>query len=131
MKITAITSFLVVSAGALSISACASAPQAPMDAFQSADIAIASAQEQHAGDFAPGELRSAQDKIVAARAAVAKDPEDKDVLNARRLADEAKADATLASARATDGRAEAVNAELQKNMDQLRQELDRGPGGKS
>lgn len=121
---------IVATLGALAVSACASIPL-PTDAFQAADTAIASAEQDKAADFAPAELGSARSKITAARAAVAQDPEEQDVVRARRLAEEATADAQLASARARDGRAEVVNAELLKNNNTLRQELQRSTGGGS
>jgi hypothetical protein len=131
MKIPAVTGFFAATLGAIAVVACASAPQIPNDAFQAADIAIANAEKEHASEYAPAELQSARVKITAARAAVANNPEEKDVIQARRLADEAHADAELASARGRDGRAEAVNAELQKNIDTLRKELQRSSGGAS
>ncbi len=132
MKITAVTNLLVTTLGALATAACASVPQPPTDSFQAADIAIANADKEQAAEFAPAELQSARDKIGAARTAAAtKDVEEKDVIQARRLADEAHADAELASARARDGRAEKVNADLQKNVDTLHQELQRSSGGAS
>ena len=121
---------LVTTFGSLAVTACASIPL-PNDAFQAADTAIASADQDKASEFAPAELSSARTKMAAARAAVANDPGEEDVVHARLLADEATADAQLASARARDSRAEVVNSELLKNNDTLRHELQRGPGGGS
>lgn len=112
----------------LAVGGCASAPLPPSDAFQAADIAITTADQEKAAEFAPVELKSAREKIVAARAAIGRDPEPRDVLRARQLADEAQADAELASARARSVRAEAVNAELRKNIETLRLELQRKSG---
>lgn len=117
-----------IALGTLALAACASVPPPPNDALQAADIAIANAEKERAAEFASAELKSAHDKIAAARELVAKDPAEKDMTRARQLADEAQADAELASARTRDGRAEAVNAELQKNIDTLRQELQRNTG---
>lgn len=124
-----------ISASALAFSllasvGCASVSRAPTDAFQAADIAIANAEKEEASEFAPTELISARNKIAAARAAVEKNPRDSEVMRARRLAEEARSDAEFASARARDGRAQAVNADLQKNNDTLREELQRTSGGK-
>ena len=130
MRRAAATGPVAAILGALAVTACASV-QLPTDAFQSADTAIASADQDRAGDFAPAELKSAREKIAAARIAVASDPDDEDVVQARRLADEATVDAQLASARARDGRAEVVNAELLKNNETLRQEMQRSSGGGS
>ena len=108
---------------------CASVSRAPTDAFQAADIAIANAEKEEPSEFAPTELIAARNKISSARAAVAKSPRESDMVRARRLAEEARSDAEFASARARDGRAQAVNADLQKNNATLREELQRTSGG--
>lgn len=107
---------------------CASTPLPPTDAFQAADIAITNADQDKAAEFAPVELKSARERIVAARAAVGRDPEPRDIERARQLANEAQADAELASARTRSARAEAVNAELRKNIETLKLELQRKSG---
>jgi len=107
---------------------CASVSRAPSDAFQAADIAITNADKEQASDFAANELISARSKIAAAKAAVERNPREADIVRARRLAEQALSDAEFASARARDGRAQAVNAELQKNNDTLREELQRTSG---
>ena len=108
---------------------CASVSRAPTDAFQAADIAIANAEKEEASEFAPNELISARNKIAAAKAVVEKSQRESDVMRARRMAEEARSDAEFASARARDGREQAVNADLQKNNDTLREELKRTSGG--
>lgn len=112
-------------AAALALSACAAAPPLPSDALQAADIAITTADADKAAEFAPVELQAARERLSSARAAIAKDPDSQAVLTARRLAIEAQSDAELASAKARQARADAVNAELQKNIDTLREELRR------
>ena len=108
---------------------CASVSRAPTDAFQAADIAISNAEKEEASEFAPTELIAARNKISAAKALVEKSQREKDVMRARRMAEEARSDAEYASARARDGREQAVNADLQKNNDTLREELKRTSGG--
>lgn len=110
------------------LSACAAAPQPPTDALQAADIAISNAENDHAADYAPLEMRTAHEKLSAARAD-SQQPDEQQVMHARPLAEEARADADLASAKAHLAKAEAVNQELQKNSNTLRQELQRGSGG--
>jgi len=107
---------------------CASVSRAPSDAFQAADIAITNADKFQASEFAPNELISARSKIAAAKAAVEKNPRESDIIRARRLAEQAQSDAEYATARARDAREQAVNAELQKNNDVLREELQRTSG---
>lgn len=131
MKAKTITGFFITTIGALALVACASVPPPPTDAFQAADTAITNADKEGAVEFAPLELKSARDKMAQARNAVANEPSEEAVMQARRWADEASADAELATARARAGRAAVVNAELQKNIDTLRQELKRSSGDAS
>ena len=122
------SALVTVLAFALFASGCAGTTRAPMDAFQAADIAIANAEKDQASDFAPNEMIGARAKIASARALVAKNPREKDLLRARQLAEAAQSDAEYASALVRDGRAQAVNAELQKNNQTLREELQRTTG---
>jgi len=131
MKAKPISGFFITTFGALALVACASVPLPPTDAFQAADTAISNADKEGAVEFAPLELKSARDKITLARSTIANEPNDQTVRQARQLADEARADAELASARARAGRAAVVNTELQKNIDTLRQELKRNSGDAS
>lgn len=118
---------LLLAGVALSLTACAATPQPPTDALQAADIAMANADSDHAADAAPLEMRTAREKLNAAHVNAQKPDEDA-MVQARRLADEARADAELASAKAHLAKAEASNQELQKSGDTLRQEIQRGPG---
>lgn len=117
----------LLAGGALALAACAAAPQPPSDAMQAAEIAITDADNDHAADAAPLEMRTAHEKLTAARANVAKGDEPS-MAQARQQADEARVDAQLASSRSRLAKAEAVNQELQKNSNTLRQETQRGSG---
>ena len=128
MKTTLHLHRIVVAGSALALAACAAAPQPPTDALQAADIAVTNAENDHAADAAPLEMRTAHEKLTAARADAQK-PDEQSVMQARQLADEARVDAELASSRARLAKAESVNQELQKNSNALRQETQRGPGG--
>jgi hypothetical protein len=128
MKIAVNLHRLLVAGAALALAACATTPQPPNDALQAADIAMASAETDHAADVAPLEMRTAHEKLAAAHAD-AQQTDDERVLQARPLADEARADAELASAKAHLAKADAVNQELQKNNNTLHQEIQRGSGG--
>ena len=128
MKISSRASPFLIAGGTLALAACAAAPQPPNDAFQAADISISNAENDHAADYAPLEMRTAHEKLSAARAD-AQQPDGPQFAQARPLADEARADADLASAKAHLAKAESVNQELQKNSNTLRQELQRGSGG--
>ena len=128
MKTANLSTPILIAAGALALAACATVPLPPNDAFQAADIAISNAENDHAADYAPLEMRTAHEKISAARAD-AMQTDEVQVAQARPLADEARVEADLASAKAHLGKAEAVNQELQKNNSTLNQEIQRGPGG--
>jgi Domain of unknown function (DUF4398) len=128
MKTPALTGTLGALVAALALSACATTAKAPTDAFQAADIAIKNADKDEAAQFAPAELASARSKMEAARDAVAGRPHDADVLRARRLADEAQADAELASALALNARAQDVNEQLREGNESLRDEAQRNSG---
>lgn len=110
----------------LFITGCASTPEPPTDALQAAQLAIESAEQARVADYAPTELRDAREDLAAARTAV----QDEDMLLARRLAEQSRANAELASAKAEEAKARAVNDEMQKGIDALKQELDRNSGGR-
>ena len=100
----------------------------PTDAFIAADTAMAIANKDEAARYAPLEMQHAQEKLAAARALAADDADKKQMAQARQLADEARADADLASAKARLVKAQAVNAALEKNNTNLRNEAQRNTG---
>ena len=104
---------------------CASTPKAPTEALQAAELAIAKAEQDRVADYASPELSEAREKLAAARVAVA----EKEMVRAARLAEQARADAELASAKTQSAKAQEVNAELDKNADILQRELQRNSGG--
>lgn len=106
------------------LSACAATPAAPAAALQAAELSIRNAERERVAEYAAPELTEARDKLAAAHAAVGRD----DMTQARRLAEQARADAELASAKAEVGKASAVNAEMQKSIDILQQEISRNTG---
>ena len=128
MKLYVVPLRVLFVGGVLALSACATTPQPPLDALQAADISVASAEKESGAEFAPLEMRTAREKLAAAHAAALKKDE-KDMSESRRLADEARADADLATSKARLGKANAVNQELQKNGKALRQETQRNTGG--
>ncbi|MDZ4348835.1 MAG: DUF4398 domain-containing protein [Xanthomonadaceae bacterium] len=106
------------------LSACAATPPAPAAALQAAEQSIRNAERERVAEYAAPELSEARAKLAAAHAAVGRD----DMTQARRLAEQARADAELASAKAEVGKASAVNAEMQKSIDILQQEISRNTG---
>lgn len=117
----------LIAGSLLALAACAAVPLPPTDALQAAEIAIANAEKDRAADYAPVEMRSAHQKLDAARAKPITD--DASLMQARQLAIEARADADLASSKARLAKAEAVNQELQKSNNTLQQEIKRSSGG--
>jgi hypothetical protein len=105
---------------ALGITGCASVPP-PTEQMALSRVAVSEAQSVGAAEHAPVELSAAQTKLSAATAAMARDEN----LKARRLAEEAEADANLAATKARTAKAKAAVAELQEGIRVLRGELDR------
>ncbi|KOO58005.1 hypothetical protein WH43_12720 [Rheinheimera sp. KL1] len=106
------------------LASCASAPVAPVSQIQAAEQAIAAAERITASDYALPELLEARADLVSARAAVQKE----DMLSARHYAELSRAGAELASARAGEGKVRAVIDDMQKNIDVLKQEMQRKTG---
>ena len=88
-----------------------------------AERAVDEAQQSGAAVSVPVELRTAEDKLKAARAAIAS----KDYDVAIRQAEQAAVDADYARARAVNERVKKIADEMRANIQTLRQELDRLP----
>jgi hypothetical protein len=113
--------------GFLALAACATTPEPPTQALQAAESAIASAEQARVADYASAELREAREKLAAARTAV----RDEEMVSARYLAEESRVHADLASAKAEEIKSKAVNDEMQKSIDTLKQEMQRVSGGRT
>ena len=111
-------------AGFLALAACAATPQPPNRALQAAELAITDAERARAAEYAPAELNQARDKFAAARTAV----RNEQMVEAETLAKESRVHADLASAQAEMIKARAVNVEMQKSIDTLKQEMQRSSG---
>lgn len=111
-------------ASALVLGACATAPQPPSRALQAAESAITTAEQARVADYASAELTLAREKLAAARKAV----QAEDMLQAQYLAEESEVYAELASARAEEAKAKAINDDMQKSIDTLKQEMQRVTG---
>ncbi|WP_228518890.1 DUF4398 domain-containing protein [Methylophilus sp. 13] len=108
----------------LLLSGCASTPKPPTSALQAAEQAIASAERASVADYAAVELSTARDKLSAAHSAV----QEQKMILAQRLAQQARADAELASALAEVAKARVVNEQMQKGTDTLKMEMKRKTG---
>ena len=107
---------------ALVATGCASGDAALASAKVSqAERAINEAKQGNAGVTAPLDLKRAEDKLTAARAAASKGEHD----DAMRQADQALVDADYARARAATAHAKKLVDEMRQNIQTLRQEVDR------
>ena len=111
--------FLV--AAPLALASCASQPPVPSEQLAVSKTAVEQAQRAQAGDYAPIELKQAQDKLNLAQAAVQKE----DYVTAGRLAKQAEVDARLAETKAHSARAQNAVAALNESIRALRQEIER------
>lgn len=103
----------------LFLTGCASAP--PTEALSNADVAIQNADRAGAAQYEPELLSSARTKLNRANEDLANEEND----DARRLADEARAEAVLASAKAEATKQANQVSEMQKTIEALRQETSR------
>ena len=107
---------------ALVATGCASGDAALASAKVSqAERAINEAKQGNAGVTAPLDLKTAEDKLTAARAAASKGEHDETM----RQADQALVDADYARARAANAQAKKIVDEMRQNIQTLRQEIDR------
>lgn len=106
--------------------ACASAPLPPDQELKAAEQAIATAEQARVADTVSPELSEAREKLVFARAAV----QQENMVLAGRLAEQSRVDAELASAKAEAVKAGAVNDEMRKSTEALKQEMQRNTGAK-
>ncbi len=112
---------LLAAAGVVVLTACASTPP------PTAQMAVARASVERAtgpaAAEAPIEMAAARDKLNRANAALAA----KDFPLAKRLAEEAEADATLAEARSRNVRSARALTEVRDGIRMLREEMSRKP----
>jgi hypothetical protein len=103
--------------------ACASTPP-PTASLQLAQQAIATAEQNEAGRYAPGELADARSQLASAETAVTENK----MITAKQLAEESAAAAEFASAKAADAKANAINDEMKRSTATLIQEMQRNAG---
>jgi hypothetical protein len=102
------------------IAGCASIP-APREQIAVSKSAIANALSAGGSEYAPVEMKNAQEKLDRANAAMAKE----DYEDARWLAEQAQADARLAEKKAQSAKARKSASAVQDDIRVLRDELDR------
>lgn len=113
----------IAASSLLLIAACASTPP-PTEEISAAERSMLDAEQARVAQYALPELQEARNKLTAARTAV----KNEDMVLAKRMAEQASVDIQLASAKAELAKAEAVNDDLTKNIDVLKQEMNRNTG---
>ena len=116
----------LAAAGLLALAGCATPPVPPTEALQAAESAISNAEQARVADYASVELSTARQKLALANTAARNDQ----MVQAEYLAIEARTHAELALARAEERRAKAVNDDMQKSIDVLKEEMKRASGAR-
>jgi len=120
MKLRLKIPFLIFSLGLVALTACSS-KQPPTKELALAESAVEQASRSGGYEYAPLELRSAQEKLTQARLAI----QDKEYVDAQRLLEQAQVDAKLAEEMTGTVRSRQAVEELQKSIDLLNQEIKR------
>ncbi len=94
------------------------AGEKPKANIANADMAIQRAREANAINYAPLELKTAEEKLQQAK----KESDAEEYKKARWLADESKADAQVAEAKSRSMRSAQIEQQVRKDIDALRQE---------
>jgi len=105
---------------ALSIAACASVPP-PTEQMAASRAAIVSALSAGGNEYAPVEMKSAQDKLDLASREIGKE----EFESARRFAESSQADARLAEKKAQAGKAMKAASVTREDNRVLREEMNR------
>ncbi len=111
----------MLAAGLLLLTGCATPLKPPTQELQAAESAIASAEQARVADYASADLTLARQKLAQANTAV----RNEQMAQGEYLAVESRAHAEVALARAEELKARAVNEEMQKSIDTLKQEMER------
>jgi len=109
-----------LAAAVMAMAGCASVP-APTEQLAVSKDAVANAVGAGGPEFAPAEMRTAQEKLDSANKAMAA----KDYERARWLAEQAQVDAQVAVAKARSAKAQKAAYALQEDSRVLREELNR------
>lgn len=109
-----------IACAAVVIAGCASIPP-PTEQMAVSKSALANAVSAGGSEYAPVEMRTAQEKMDRANRAMDKE----DYVNARWLAEEAQADARLAEKKAHSAKAQKAASVMQDDIRVLREEINR------
>jgi hypothetical protein len=103
------------------INSCGPKMLPPNDKISDAEMAVDRAREEGAGDYAPADLKIAEDKLANGKKAMS----DGDYKTAVRQAEESVVDAQTAEARTKAAKAKELSQKMQDNVDSLRKEVER------
>jgi hypothetical protein len=120
MRMAALAATGLLAAEALA--GCASGPQ-PTAQLVRASTLVSEAEKNQAQRYAAADLQRARDELSGAQTAQS----DGKYARALRLAENAAADADLASARAASGKAQQAAAQVHRSLDTLKQQLQQSP----
>lgn len=113
--------FMATGICAVGALAACSSPPVPKEQFAVGKASIEAAQTAGAAELAPVELNMARDKMGQATVAL----HDKQYVTARRLAEQADADAQVARSKATAERSRRAAEEVTASLKTLRQQIDK------
>jgi len=119
-----ITRLLVLGTSLLLLAACASKPLPPTQEISAAEQSLTDAEQARVAEYALPEMQRAREQLSDSRAAVLKE----DMVTAKRLAQQASLNIKLAAAKAELAKAEEVNKDMTKNIDVLKEEMQRKSG---
>ena len=115
---------LVLGTSLLLLAACASKPLPPTQEISAAEQSLTDAEQARVAEYALPEMQRAREQLSDSRAAVLKE----DMVTAKRLAQQASMNIKLAAAKAELAKAEEVNNDMTKNIDVLKEEMQRKSG---
>jgi small-conductance mechanosensitive channel len=121
MKVSAKKHAISLSLALLSLTACTPSMQPPTSQMALAQSAVDKATTAGAYEYAPLELKAAQDKIDMAKTAM----QAKQYGEAERLLEQAEIDAQLAEAKSSTAKSQKTVDTLQQGIDLLREEIQR------
>ncbi|HSX70728.1 MAG TPA: DUF4398 domain-containing protein [Pseudomonas sp.] len=107
--------------GSLALAGCAGNP--PSEQLASASAVIKSAEAAGGPEFAPADMKAAKDKMSQAQVLM----QDQQYEQARRLIEQAEADARVAERRALAGKAQRSLDDAHQGVQQIREEGSRTP----
>jgi hypothetical protein len=121
MKPGAMLRYLIPILGLAGLTACGPAMPPPTEQLALSEAAVDKATAAEGYEYAPVELKNAQDKLTQARM----DMQNEKNASAQRLLEQAEVDARLAEEKAQTAKTERAAEELQKNIELLREEMRR------